>query len=129
MRWTSLVLVVAWLLTGCANESTVAADCALAVRYAGATYNNAGFTEHDGVRLGDADGSSCDDVGPDSRGAYFPQDTRQVGVWSFEGFDPSEVIGSREPDGSFRVYLVEELPDIEAEKIQAALARAHSDSR
>ena len=111
-------------------QGAVAADCSLLIRYAGETYTQRGFTERDGVRLGDADWSECDDLGyPDHepRGAFFPQDPRQVGVWSFEGFDPSEVVGWRASDGPFRVFLAEGLSDSEAEKILAVLSRGRSD--
>lgn len=114
------------------SQGASAGDCSLLIRYAGETYNHRGFTEQDGVRLGDADWSECDDLGyPDHepRGAFFPQDPRQVGVWSFEGFDPSEVVGWRVSDEPFRVFLAEGLSDAEAEKILTQLSRAHPDKR
>jgi hypothetical protein len=95
------------LLTGCAGQSDVAADCALAIRHEGTTYVEHGFTSRPATRTGQADDAECDDTGTEPKGAWFPEDPRRVDVWTFDGHDPDEVLGVREPDGTFRFFVAE----------------------
>lgn len=46
--------------------------------------------------VGQADYASCDDTGDDAQSPYFPDDRRQVEVWSFDGQDTGKVLGPRD---------------------------------
>ena len=103
------------VVAGCAtSESSPAAqDCAGAVRPQGTVYVEAGLTTHRGTRVGEADLSSCDDMGEDPRGTYFPADPAQVTVWSFHGQDPGRVLGVPAPGGVRRVLVAENFTEPE----------------
>ncbi len=105
-------LVISLLLlmvpAGCSEAgSDVASDCGLALRFEGVVYPEAGFAKSASKRVGEADFASCDDTGDDPQGAYFPDDPRQIEVWSFRGQDTDTVLGTREPNGEFRVFVAE----------------------
>ena len=110
------------VLAGCTTpeSSPPAQDCAVAVRHQGTVYVEAGLTTHPGTRVGEADLSSCDDLGEDPRGTYFPEDPDHVTVWSFRDQDPDRVLGVRVPGGVRRVLVAENLTEPE----RGALARS-----
>ena len=110
------------VLAGCTTpeSSPPTQDCAVAVRHQGTVYVEAGLTTHPGTRVGKADLSSCDDMGEDPRGTYFPEDPDHVTVWSFRGQDPDRVLGVRAPGGVRRVLVAENLTEPE----RGALARS-----
>jgi hypothetical protein len=96
------------LLAGCGeDEPEVASDCSLAIRLDGTVYVEAGFVRQSAQPAGQADESDCADNGEDARGAYFPDDARQVDVWSFDGQDSHNMLAVREPDGKLRVFVAE----------------------
>ncbi len=98
------------LLVSCGEgegESGGDSDCGLAIRSEGTVYSEAGFVKGPAKSVGQADFASCDDVGEDARGAYFPDDPRQVEVWSFEGQDTGRVLGTLESNGRYRVFVAE----------------------
>ena len=99
------------VLAGCttSESSPPTQDCAVAVRHQGTVYVEAGLTTHRGTRVGEADLSSCDDMGEDPRGTYFPEDPDHVTAWSFRGQDPGRVLGVRAPGGVRRVLVAENL--------------------
>jgi hypothetical protein len=114
MRSTPAALLVPAILTvtlqplgGCAERSVVAADCARIIRHEGTTYVEHGFADPPATRAGHADDAECDDQGPEARGPWFPDDPRQVDVWTFDGHDADEVLGVRQPGGGFRVFVAE----------------------
>ena len=110
------------VLAGCTTpeSSPPTQDCAVAVRHQGTVYVEAGLTTHPGTRVGEADLSSCDDLGEDPRGTYFPEDPDHVTVWSFRGQDPDRVLGVRAPGGVRRVLVAANLTEPE----RGARARA-----
>lgn len=109
------ILVV--LIGGCADKSRGSSDCGSAIRHDGIVYVEAGFVKGPAQPLGQADDASCDDMGEDAQGAYFPADPRRVEVSSFEGQDTAEVLGVLGSDGRYRVFVAEdEDPD---EKLRA----------
>lgn len=86
------------------------------------TYAEAGFTDHVASKVGQADEADCDDMGADNApGAYFPANPHQVDVWSFDGLDSSMVIGARESQGTFRVFIAETVSKAEAKELVALL--------
>lgn len=112
------VTTAAFLLVGCGNPtSQSASDCAAALRLDATTYVERGFTHHPANRSGTAEGSECEDVGADPRGVYFPEDPRTVDVWSFDGQDPVEVLGVRESQGGFQVFIARHMDTAEAAEI------------
>lgn len=108
------------LLSACGRESNCrVADCSVAIRRDAITYVEAGFTGLAAKRAGRAANSECEDgCGPDSRGAYFPEDTKQIRVWRFPGQAPAEVLGVRIEEGRFRIFIAE---GIDAKPILKAL--------
>lgn len=54
----------------------------------------------------------------------FPTDPDQVDVWSFDGYDPSEVIAVRQPDGTFGVFVAETMPAAEVDDVIDVLSGA-----
>ena len=108
------------VLAGCttAESSPAAPDCAVAVRHQGTVYVEAGLTTHRGTRVGEVDLSSCDDMGEDARGTYFPDDPEHVTVWSFRGQDPGRVLGVAVPGGVRRVLVAEDLTRPERRALQ-----------
>ena len=125
MRWSFAVLVMIFPLLGCGGpESPAGSDCSLAVHRDATTYIEAGFTEHAASKVGKADGADCDDMGADARGAYFAENPHQVDVWSFDGLDSSKVIGVRESNGIFRVFIAEAVSKAEAKELSRVLPRA-----
>ena len=120
-------LLLLMVLTGCGGGgSDVASDCGLALRFEGVVYPEAGFAESASKRVGEADFASCDDTGDDPQGAYFPDQPRQVEVWSFRGQDTDTVLGTREPNGEFRVFVAEGKDAIE---LLRAISRAQGRQR
>ena len=96
------------LLAGCGEDEPQAAnDCSRAIRLDGNVYIEAGFVRQSAQPAGQADDSDCADNGEGAQGAYFPDDARQVDVWSFDGQDSHAVLGVREPSGKLRVFIAE----------------------
>lgn len=100
-------VALALLLSACGRDSDCgSADCSAAILKDGITFTERGFTDHGAERAGRAAASKCEDTcGPDSRGAYFPDDAKQIRVWSFPDQDPAEVLGLRISDGRFRILV------------------------
>jgi Family of unknown function (DUF6281) len=108
------LLVVA--LGGCGGpQGQAASDCSLAIRTLGIVYVEAGSVRGSAEEAGRAEYASCDDNGREARGAYFPDNAREVRVFSFEGQDPGTVLGVRESDivedvasdREFRVFVAD----------------------
>ncbi|NUR10066.1 MAG: hypothetical protein HOQ45_24060 [Nocardioidaceae bacterium] len=104
--------LVALLLSGCgggpSGSGSATADCVLSIRTGGTAYVERGTTERPAAAAGHADGSACDDMGRDARGAYFPEEPRQVDVRTFDGVDPGRALGVRAGDGTYTVYVAEQ---------------------
>jgi hypothetical protein len=99
------------LLAGCGGSTTTASDCVTLVRQEGTMFREVAFSGHEAMRAGQADRSDCGDMGVEARGAYFPSEPDQVPIWSFDGYDPSKVIGVQQPDGTFGVFVTETMPE------------------
>lgn len=128
MRIATIGLLLV-LLGGCGEdegESGGVSDCGLAIRSQGTVYSEAGFIRGSARSVGHADFASCDDVGEDARGAYFPDDLRQVEVWSFEGQDTGRVLGTLESNGRYRVFVAE---GHDAEEVLRALRRSQKNAQ
>lgn len=122
---SALTLTVA--LSACSQpggEGGASADCAVAVRFEGTIYVEAGFSRLAAEKLGSGDLSSCADVGRDARGMYFADDPAHVSVWSFPGFDSGHVIGVRESEQRVRVLFAENLPISAKRQIQSLVLRS-----
>jgi hypothetical protein len=122
MRWRIAAVVMGVLLTGCGGSTTSASDCVTLVRQNGTTFREIAVTGHEATRAGQADRSDCDDMGVEARGAYFPADPDQVNVWTFDGFDPSDVIGVRHSDGKVGVFVAETMSEVEVDDVSDALS-------
>jgi hypothetical protein len=118
MRWTIAAVVMSVLLVGCGGSpNSGASDCVMKVRREGTTFAEVAFSGHQATRAGQADRSDSDDMGAEARGAYFPTDPDQVDVWSFDGYDPREIIGVRQSDGTFAVFVAETMPEAEVDDV------------
>ena len=126
MRWALTAVAMSVVIAGCGGSTTSTSDCVTLVRQAGTTFREVAFSGHQATRAGQADRSDCDDIGVDTRGAYFPADPDQVKVWSFDGFDPSEVIGVGQWDGKVGVFVAETMPEAKVDDVIDALSGAGS---
>lgn len=115
-------LAVTLLLVGCGGPTgETVSDCSQAVRRDATTYVEAGFTDRAASKFGHADAAECDDTGADAQGVFFPQDPQQVDVWSFDGLDPSTVIGVQQSNETFRVFMAETLSQSQAKALSRSL--------
>jgi Family of unknown function (DUF6281) len=122
MKRTAVAATVALLLAGCAGstnarEGRAASECTSQVRLDGVIYSGYGYTDQQATRLGTADEADCHDVGPDPKWSVFPENPRQVEVWSFEGYSPHEVVGVRFDDDSFAVFVAESVQPDRASRV------------
>lgn len=104
----SLAVVPLILLSaGCGSSSGEASsDCNLLLRIDGEVYRGAGVVAVDARPLGRADYAACSDGGDSPRGAYFPSNPEQVDTWVLEGHDPRRVVGVRQGDGTYQVFVM-----------------------
>ena len=112
------------LLTACSQDSESQADCSQRVRLDGVTYTGWSATGLEAQPLGDAERSSCDDNGPDPKGAYFADEPERVRVWSFDGYSPDEVLGVRLDKSSYTIFVAESLSSSERDALVRELRRA-----
>lgn len=121
--------VLAASLVACGDEQRqqqVSADCGNLVRLNGTVYEEIGTVRVPATRAGMADASNCADVGPPPpRGAYFPEQPRQVQTWSIAGFPMSRVVGVRQHREGTSIYVAQRVSQPNAERIFAELARGH----
>jgi hypothetical protein len=86
-------------------------------------YTARGSSEASARKLGEAEVASCDDMGDDARGSYFPDDAKRVTTWEFEGYPPEDVLGIQlEEGGLWSVYVSDSVTPDERERLIAALA-------
>jgi hypothetical protein len=71
--------------------------------------------------VGLAEQAECHDVGDDADGSVFGADAPQVEVWSFEGYDPDEVLGVRFGAASWTVFIAETVSPSSTEEITREL--------
>jgi Family of unknown function (DUF6281) len=122
----SAVAVIVSVLAGCGGGQSsddpdggtpqVAAECTPAVRFQGTIYTGAASSAEPVTQVGMADEASCDDVGEDLRGTYFPPNPRQVNVWAFKGIPTTEVIGVRQGD-LLGVFVSDAVPEVRAARL------------
>lgn len=100
------------------NQPTVVSDCQPRLRMDGIVFEQRTYAEAArSAEVGKAELSNCDDLRKDATGAFFPEDPDRAAAWSLLDLDPTQVIGVRQPDGSFSVYIAlkvtpEEIQDI-----------------
>ena len=133
VRRTHVVMaMVAMVTAGCGQDAdmpgerrggAVAADCVILLRLGGATFREVAYgAAREGAALGDAEQSSCDDLGRHARGAFFAEDAPVVVTWEVRGQDPAEVIASIGSDGGLALYVAEDLPDAQQERLTSELS-------
>jgi Family of unknown function (DUF6281) len=127
MQSAAVVVVVAFLLAGCASgtkapEESAAYECTSQIRLHGVIYSGYGYTDQEATSLGTADEAVCHDVGRDARGSVFPDDPHQVAVWTFAGYAPDQVLGVRLGEESFVVFIAESVPRHQADRIVSELS-------
>lgn len=134
MTWLSSLpqwlatLFVSLLLAGCSSRGVEpAADCAAALRVDSMTFVEHGYTRHPASRVGQAERALCEDVGPDARGIYFPERPQTVQIWSFDGQDAQEVVGVREKNDHYTIFIAEDLS--EADRADALKALGDDTAR
>lgn len=119
-----LVMVVA---AGCSQAGTQSsADCAAQVRVAGVVYTSYGTTYREATRHVDADEAQCHDVGPTAPGSVFADNPEQVRTWTFDGYSPDDVLGVKNGNDGFGVFIADNVPVDERERIHAELSGAES---
>ncbi len=123
----ALAALLLALVAGCGDDDPPGdtSDCSLSIRTNGITYDEIGFVNGPAQPVGRAELASCDDVGEDARGAYFPDDPRQVDVWSFEGQAPDLALGVLESDDRYRVFVAD---GEDAAEVLRSLRRSQSGS-
>jgi hypothetical protein len=116
------------VLAACTDDAAapVTADCTQQIRFEGVIYDGWGHTAQEpATRLGTADKAECHDVGPSAAGSVFPDNPRQVAVWSFEGYAPEEVVGVRLDRDSYVVFVNASAPRHRAEAIKREFVDAN----
>lgn len=118
------VAALAIVASGCEGSpsSHGAADCQSQVRLDGRVYTSYGHTDSAASEFGVADQAECHDNGRDAPGSVFPDDPRQVTVWSFRGYATKDVVGVRFRD-SFAVFVADDVPQLESDWIYAELGK------
>jgi hypothetical protein len=118
----SAVAALAFLMVGCSTDArdcpdaSGESDCTPLIRSEGITYTQYGHTDLAANKHGTADEADCDDEGPDACGSVFPDNPRQVAVWTFPGYPPDRVLGVRFKD-SFDVFIAASVPRGQAERL------------
>ena len=132
-RAVTALLVIA--TTGCGQEpdgagdrhdGATTADCVILLRSGGETFREIAYggARDRGPALGEAQRSSCDDIGRDVRGAYFADDAPLVSTWAVGGQDPAEVIATVGSDGGLAFYVADDLSVSQQERLTNELTAA-----
>jgi len=102
------------------------ADCVILLRLGGETFREVayGAARDKGAVLGDAQQSSCEDIGRNARGAYFAEDAPVVRAWAVRGQDPAGVIATVGSDGRIALYVADDLSDRQQERLTTRLSVA-----
>ena len=99
------------------NGTATGASCVAQLRLNGVVYDGWDYVERaEGQRVGLADMASCDDVGRDARGSYFPDEPRTVEVWSLSPVETTKAVGVLQGRG-FTVYVADGLSDEERQRV------------
>ena len=127
-RMKFLVLCLVMVATaGCSQAGTKsAADCAAQIRVAGVVYTSYGTTNRQAMRHVAADEAQCHDVGPNADGSVFADNPDQVRTWTFESYSPADVLGVKYDKDGFGVFIADNVPVDERERIYADLSDAAS---
>ncbi|RYU14349.1 DUF6281 family protein [Nocardioides iriomotensis] len=120
--------MLAFLLTGCAGDTTssepsAAYECTPEIRFDGVVYSAYDYTDQGATKFGTADEADCHDVGREAPGSVFPNDPRQVAVWTFGGYTSEQVLGVRFGPDSFMVFIADSVPRDQAEHISRTLRK------
>ncbi len=76
------------------------------------------------TKLGTADEAECQDDGLDPAGIVFPENPRQVAVWSFAEYSPDDVLAVRfNQEYSFAVFVNASVPQPRADAIVRELGQ------
>lgn len=87
-------------------------------------YTSYGTTSREATRHVDADEAQCHDVGPNADGSVFADNPEQVRTWTFEGYSPDEVLGVKYGKDAFGVFIADNVPLDERERIYSELSGA-----
>jgi hypothetical protein len=123
-RVVGAVAAVLVLGVGCGSggSPTASSDCQGQVRFEGAVFTGHSVTRRQpSAPVGLAEKAACHDVGADPAGSVFGADARQVEVWSFEGYDPDEVLAVRFGAASWTVFIAETVSPSSIEEITREL--------
>jgi hypothetical protein len=123
-RVVGAVAAVLVLGAGCGSggSPTTSSDCQAQVRVDGGVFTGYGVTRRKpSAPVGLAEQAECHDVGDDADGSVFGADAPQVEVWSFEGYDPDEVLGVRFGAASWTVFIAETVSPSSTEEITREL--------
>lgn len=102
------VCAIAVAITGCASgpaSNSGSGDCSTVVRFDGRLYKEEGFTKSVNERIGQADLAACDDTGANARGPFFPDDPKQIAVWSVPGKNSVGTVAIRYNDHTYRLMF------------------------
>lgn len=114
-RVLALVLLGA-VVSGCSEDSDPdpragAGDCTLQLRVEGAVFTSYGYTKRPATKHASAERAACDDTG-------------SVETWTFAGYPPEKVLGTRfEPADSYAVYVADSVPAAERDRIFEELGK------
>ena len=119
-----LLLLISVVATGCSQAATQSeADCPDTIRLEGIVYTWDGVADEKATAPHEsADLADCDDTGEDSKGSVFPDDPTQVSTWTFDGYPPTQVLGVASDDGSFGVFIADEVTPQDRERIHTNLS-------
>jgi hypothetical protein len=108
------------------RNAVTAADCVILLRLGGETFREVAYggARDRGAELGDAQQSSCDDIGRDARGAYFADDAPLLTTWAVRGQDPAEVVATVGVDGGLAFYVADALSDSHQDRLTTELSTA-----
>ncbi len=99
------------------NGAVTGGSCVAQLRLNGVVYDGWDYVERaEGQRVGLAEMASCDDVGRDARGSYFPDEPRTVEVWSLPPVETTKAVGVLQGRG-FTVYVAAGLSDEERQRV------------
>jgi hypothetical protein len=128
MKATVACATLGLILAGCADSADrdghAEAECTPQIRMDGVSYRGAGYTNREATKLGTADEAECQDDGLDPAGIVFPENPRQVAVWSFAEYSPDDVLAVRfNQEYSFAVFVNASVPQPRADAIVRELGQ------
>ena len=125
MRTIVVLLAVLLLTQGCSDQPGGSADCTARIRSGEIVYTSYDTTRQPATEHGTAEEAECHDVGADADGSVFTDDAPTVTTWAFEGYSTDEVVGVRQGQHRYAVYIATSVSDAERDQLLAALRDRH----